>query len=195
MSVGEVLSEVERDRLFYGHSGGGMTLSGGEPLSQPDFVRALLDGARAVKIHSAVETSGWADAADVTRVLGATDLILYDVKHMSASKHLSHTGWSNEPILRNAELAAGLGVPMIVRTPVVPGFNDSPDDILDIGRFAVRLGIEEVHLLPYHRYGASKYAGLGRDYEASGLTVPTRERMDILRSGLEPLGLSVRIGG
>ncbi len=195
MSVDEVLAEVQRDGIFYRHSGGGMTLSGGEPLWQPDFALALLMGARAIGIHTAIETTGQASPYDVRRVLAATNLILYDVKHMDARKHQEWTGASNSNILQNAELASRLGVPMIIRTPVVPGFNDDAEEIVAIGRFALRLGCKEMHLLPYHSYGAGKYASLGRVYELADVTAPSAERMQVLREALRSLGLDVRVGG
>jgi pyruvate formate lyase activating enzyme len=195
MSADEVLAEVERDRVFYEHSAGGMTLSGGEPLSQPEFAVALLRGARQGGIHTAVETSGWADSADVRQVLRETDLILFDVKHMDSARHLAATGVPNQRILLNAELASQLGVPMTIRTPVVPGFSDRMDDIMPIGRFAIRLGIRDIHLLPYHKYGVPKYASLRREYQLGDVLVPTEEQMQALARALESLGLSVRIGG
>jgi len=195
MSAQEVLAEVERDRPFYQHSGGGMTLSGGEPLLQPEFALALLWGARARGIHSAVETAGWADPLNVRRVLSETDLILYDVKHMDAQRHVAGTGVPNERILGNARLASQLGVPMIIRTPVIPGFNATVDDIMAIGRFALELGLGEMHLLPFHRYGVPKYASLRRAPELAEVAPPSQEGMAALRRALEALGLTVRIGG
>jgi pyruvate formate lyase activating enzyme len=195
MTVNSVLAEVERDRVFYQHSGGGMTLSGGEPLLQPDFGAALLHEARSRGIHTAVETAGLADAAAVKQVLGAANLILYDIKHMDANRHLAGTGVTNERILHNARVAASLGVPMVIRTPVVPGFNDQAADVLAIGRFVISLGLKEIHLLPYHRYGAPKYTSLRRDYALMGLTVPCPELLQSLRRELGSLGLDVRIGG
>jgi len=195
MTMDEVLAEVERDRVFYRHSGGGMTLSGGEPLSQPDFALELLMGARAVGIDTAVETAGQAAPCEVRRVLGATDLILYDVKHMDRHKHQLWTGVTNKGILQNAELASQLGVRMIVRTPLIPGFNDDPSDIVAIGRFALGLGLKQMHLLPYHAYGAGKYASLGRAYTLGDVTAPSADHMQALRSALESLGLQVRVGG
>ncbi len=194
-TVDEVLAEVERDRVFYRHSGGGMTLSGGEPLSQADFALALLMAARAAGLSTAVETAGQADPCTVRRVLGATDLILYDVKHMDPHKHRLWTGVTNKDILQNAELASQLGVQMIVRTPVIPGFNDDPSDIVAIGRFALGLGLNQMHLLPYHSYGAGKYASLGRAYALGDVAAPSADRMEILRSALQSLGLQVRVGG
>jgi pyruvate formate lyase activating enzyme len=195
MSVEEVLAEVERDRIFYEHSAGGMTLSGGEPLSQPGFAVALLRGARQGGIHTAVETSGWAEPTDVNRVLIETDLILFDVKHMDSARHLAATRVPNQRILRNAELASRLDVEMAIRTPVIPGFNDNPNDILAIGKFALRLGIAGMHLLPYHKYGVPKYGSLRREYEFGDASLPAQEHLQALAQALESLGLCVRIGG
>jgi pyruvate formate lyase activating enzyme len=153
MTVSQVLVEVARDRVFYEHSGGGMTLSGGEPLAQPDFALALLRAARELGLHTAVETTGLAGAGTVERVLRETDLILYDIKQIDPSRHREGTGVNNSAILANAKLAAGLGVAMILRVPVIPEFNDQPDTIQAIARFGIELGLSELHLLPYHTYG------------------------------------------
>jgi pyruvate formate lyase activating enzyme len=189
------MAEVARDAAFYEHSGGGMTLSGGEPLCQPDFSVALLLRARALGFHTAIETAGWATTGTARRVLGEADLILYDIKHMDPDKHLAGTGKSNHRILQNARAAASLGVDMVVRVPVIPGFNANQADIRAIGRFTVELGLTEIHLLPYHRYGVPKYAGLGRDYAMRDAGPLANEQVDSFVDALEPLGLSVRIGG
>jgi pyruvate formate lyase activating enzyme len=195
LSVEDVLAEVARDAVFYGHSGGGMTLSGGEPLCQPDFSVALLHRARALGFHTAIETAGWATPDTAQRVLGEADLILYDVKHMDPDKHLAGTGKTNHSILQNARTAASLGVDMIVRVPVIPGFNANLDDIRAVGRFTVELGLTEIHLLPYHRYGRPKYTSLGLDYTMCDVQPLANEQIEPFRAALEPLGLSVRIGG
>jgi pyruvate formate lyase activating enzyme len=195
LNIEDVLAEVARDAVFYEHSGGGMTLSGGEPLCQPDFSVGLLHRARALGFHTAIETAGWATPDTVRRVLGDADLILYDVKHMDPDKHLGSTGKTNHRILQNARTAASLGVAMIVRVPVIPGFNANLDDIRAIGRFTVELGLTEMHLLPYHRYGRPKYASLGFDYSLPDAEPLANEQMEPFRAALEPLGLSVRIGG
>jgi pyruvate formate lyase activating enzyme len=194
-SVESVLAEVLRDRIFYEHSGGGMTLSGGEPLMQPEFALALLRGARRQGIHTAIETCGWTNADVICQVLGEADLILYDIKHMNAAKHRAGTSKSNHRILRNARIAANLGVKMILRVPVIPGFNDSMDEITAIGKFARKLGLSELHLLPYHRYGLPKYAGLGRSHALRDAVPPSESELDTYRTKLQTLGLRVRIGG
>jgi pyruvate formate lyase activating enzyme len=180
-AAADVLNEVDRDRVFYEHSGGGMTVSGGEPLAQPEFALALLEGARARGFHSAVETAGLAEPETVERVLARTDLILFDIKQIDSEPHRSIVGEDDVLVLGNARLAARLGVKMIVRVPVIPGFNSQPHQIAAIAEFAGSLGISELHLLPYHGYGIPKYASLGRRYEMPGTVPPTPAYLETLR--------------
>jgi pyruvate formate lyase activating enzyme len=182
-TAADVLAEVERDRVFYEHSGGGMTVSGGEPLAQPEFTLALLEGARARGLHSAVETAGLAEPELIERVLGKTDLILFDIKQMDSESHKSIVGEDDAVVLGNARLAARLGVPMIVRVPVIPGFNDQPHQIGAIAEFACSLGVTDLHLLPYHAYGVPKYASLGRRYEMPETVPPTQAHLEALNCG------------
>jgi pyruvate formate lyase activating enzyme len=195
LTAEQALAEVERDQIFYGHSGGGMTLSGGEPLMQPDFALALLYGARHLGIHTAVETTGFANGDTVRRVLSATDLILFDVKHIDPAKHRAGTKTENARILENAGLAASLGVPMTVRLPVIPGFNDTIEEIVEIGRFARKIGCTNLHLLPYHRYGLSKYAALDRPYRLMDAAAPPASQLQAFRSALQAIDLKVSIVG
>ncbi len=194
-TAADVLAEVERDRVFYVHSGGGMTVSGGEPLAQPEFTLALLEGARRLGLHSVVDTAGLGEPGTVERVLSRADLVLFDIKQMDPEAHRSMAGDDNAVILGNARLAARLGVEMIIRVPVIPGFNDQPHQITAIGEFARSLGVSELHLLPYQSYGAAKYASLGRTYEMPPTLPPTQTQLETLRLGLENLGLVVRAGG
>ncbi len=194
VSAGEVLREVERDAAFYANGSGGLTLSGGEVLQQPEFAFALLQLARAHGIHTTVETCGWSNANNVTRVLSQADLILFDIKHWDANLHADATGRSNARILENALLASQLGVPMIVRTPVVPDFNDNVYDMRAIGQLVRAMGLSEMHLLPYHTYGVPKYAALDRTYTLPHTSVAPA-RLQEIQNALEQLGLSVRVGG
>jgi len=194
-TAAEVLAEVARDAVFYQHSGGGMSLSGGEPLLQPEFAIALLDSARTLGIHTAVETNGFASEDVVRSVLGRADLILYDIKQMDATRHRAATGESNSAILRNARVAAGLGVPMVIRVPVIPGFNDDWVSIAAIGGFARQLGLSEAHLLPYHKYGESKYTALGRPYDLRDAPITAVSQINSFRQELQALGLTVQVGG
>jgi len=163
-SVGEILDAVERDSVFYARSGGGLTLSGGEPLMQSRFALAILREARARRMDCAIETSGHAPWSVLETACGFLREVYYDIKLIDAQKHLEHTGVDNALILANfrrmAEAFPKLDI--CVRTPVVPGVNDSEDDIGAILGFLAPFPRVRYELLPYHRLGASKYALLGR---------------------------------
>ena len=195
MTVNQVLEHVVRDREFYVASGGGMTLSGGEPLAQPDFTLALLRGARKMGLHTAVETSGMAEMRTVQRVLRETDLILYDIKHYDFVKHREGTGVSNSVILANAKVAANLGVEMVFRVPVIPTYNDQIETIQAIAILGVELGLKELHLLPYHTFGRANYVRLGRIYPLSDLPSSSIEHMERLKFAAQTAGIDVLLGG
>lgn len=171
VSVGEVMDEVMKDASYYRRSGGGLTLSGGECLGQPEFAAALLAAARDMGISTAIESTAFAPFETVERLLPYLDWYLMDIKHMNSDKHREFTGRPNELILENAKrLAARLGSRLVIRVPVVPTFNATAEEILAIARFADSLpGVEKIHLLPYHRLGMDKYARLGREYTLSGI--------------------------
>lgn len=196
MTAAEVLEQIELDRPFYDQSGGGMTLSGGESLAQPDFAGRLLGAAKARGIHTAIETCGFA-AWDVwQRLLPHLDLILYDVKEVDPSKHRIFTGVSNRLILKNLERLAKTDVPVIVRRPVIPGYNDDVEDMHALGHFVQQLQtVCDVHLLPYHRLGYSKYDRLGRKYMLGDKPAMENDALTELGEILLSYGLKVRIGG
>jgi pyruvate formate lyase activating enzyme len=163
-TVEEVMSEVVRDKRFYTTSGGGVTLSGGEPTHQHQFAAGLLKACKAQGFHTAIETCGDVSWPVLEGLLNHLDLVLFDIKHLDAEKHRSGTGKPNGTILDNARKVARCK-PMRVRVPVIPGFNDTAEDLKAITRFArEELGGVEVDLLPYNRMGESKYEFLGRDY-------------------------------
>jgi pyruvate formate lyase activating enzyme len=162
-SVDELLAEIERDVLFYDQSGGGVTLSGGEPLAQAEFSLAILDACRARRIHTAVDTSGYGPAEVVEAFANLTDLFLYDLKVMDSARHEAETSVANDQILANARLLDALGARMWVRVPLIPGVNDDVENLAAIGRFVRALrSIEAVQVLPYHRAGEAKLERLGR---------------------------------
>jgi pyruvate formate lyase activating enzyme len=201
MTVEEVLAEVERDRVFYkqskgdvlSESKGGITLSGGEPLAQTEFVRTLLQEAKARGLHTTMETSGHATWESLEKAMRWTDLLLYDLKHLDAETHRQLTGVSNDLVLDNLRRLARSGAPVVVRLPVVPGLNDSPDHVDAVSRLLSDLGLHELHLLPYHRLGEHKYAMLGRDYPLAGVLPPTRQDMERLADVARTHGLSVSV--
>jgi pyruvate formate lyase activating enzyme len=195
MTDAEVLEEIERDTIFYDQSSGGVTFSGGEPLMQPDFLIALLEGCRARRIHCAVDTTGLAPGGVVRRVVSLTDLFLFDVKLVDDEAHRRVTGVSNRQILANLCLLAELGARIIVRFPLIPGVNDDPDHIERLGRLVASLGLSRVDILPYHRAGSGKYAALGREYRLAETEPPTVQAQAEVARILTRCGLEIAAGG
>lgn len=196
VTVEEIMPELLADENYYWRSGGGITLSGGEILGQPDFARDLLRACKEHGLHTAVESTANAPYESIEKILPYLDLYLMDIKHMDSAKHKEYTGAENTRILENAKRLAQSGVELIIRTPVVPGFNDTAEEIRAISKFAASLpGVKEHHLLPYHRLGQDKYAGLDRNYALKGIEPPTAERMQYLLSVAEESGLKCQIGG
>ena len=196
VTVDELMPEILADVNYYRRSGGGVTLSGGECLAQSRFAAALLKACKENGLHTAIESTANAPYETIEEVLPYLDLYLMDIKHMDSAKHKEFTGAGNELILENAKKIAKSGVELIIRTPVVPGFNDTAEEIRAISRFAATLsGVEEHHLLPYHRLGQDKYAGLGRNYALKDVLPPTQEKMEYLLSVAEESGLKCQIGG
>jgi len=193
MSVHEVVEEVEKDRLFYQNSGGGVTVSGGEPLFQWQFVAALLKECQKRRLHTALDTTGCAKWPAVAEVLKYTDLVLYDIKHMDPLRHRERTGRSNALILSNAKKVARQTRTWL-RFPVIPGYNDSESHIRELSKFAVACRVEKVCLIPYHRWGEGKYRRLGRKYLFAGVEPPTREHIEDVKRVIESYGLTVTVG-
>jgi pyruvate formate lyase activating enzyme len=169
VTVGQVLDEVERDGAFYARSGGGLTLSGGEPLHQPAFAVALLAEARRRRLNTAMETCGHCRGEDLLAAAPHLHTLLYDVKIMDAALHRQYTGVSNELILDNLKRvrAALPQLPITVRTPVIPGINDDAAAIAGITDFIAGIPNLRYEMLAYHRMGKPKYGYLGRDFEIS----------------------------
>lgn len=197
MSVREVLEKVQKDRLFIDSSGGGITVSGGEPLMHPDFTEALLRAAKENGLHTAVESCSFASRGVIDRVFKYVDLGLLDIKHMDPDRHKELTGVSNELILDNLKhIYHELKVPFMVSVPTIPGYNDSDENIAATAKFiAQELGGDvPVRLLPYHRLGESKNDSLGKEMNMS-IEVPSDAHMQHLRAIVEGLGLTCQIGG
>lgn len=168
-SVDEVVRICLQDLPFYEESGGGVTLSGGEALVQHRFSTRLLGALAAGGVHTAVETTGYASPEVFGRVLAASDLLIIDVKHHDAAQHRRWTGVDNTLPLRNLATALAAGGPVLVRIPVIPGVNDSPDDAVAFARLLAPLGVHEVQLLPFHQFGERKYELLDWEYRMAGV--------------------------
>jgi pyruvate formate lyase activating enzyme len=173
-----------------------MTVSGGEPLQQADFVRALMEESKRRGIHTALDTSGNVRWEVLKRLLEVTDLVLYDVKHMDTEQHRRLTGVPNQRILANLQRVAQAKIPFVVRIPVVPAHNDDETNFHSMGRFLSGLDGDtvKVELLPYHRLAQSKYERLEQEYPLRDLQAPERESLEPLKDILVSYGLDVRIG-
>ncbi len=197
VTVSEVIKEVAKDMPYYMRSGGGMTLSGGESLLQPEFAVSLLKAAKDLGINTAIETTGFAEFDTIREYLEYLDYVLMDIKHIDERKHKEFTGQSNKLILENARKIARSGANLTIRVPVIPTFNNTPQEIRQIAEFVKTLpNISALHLLPYHRMGEDKYEGLGRMYMLKDIKPMTDEYMEKLLEVAEKYsGVPCQIGG
>jgi len=193
-TVEDILNRVIKDKPFYEQSGGGVTVSGGEPLSQPEFTLQLLMRLKECGIHTALDTSGYAAYEVIKRILPYTDLFLYDLKHMDDDRHQTATGVSNKIILENARKISKAGARMQIRIPVIPDFNDSDASMKNIGEFCRSLGaaVSVIQLLPYHNMGVMKYQRIS-DSPVLEVEPPSDSRIRAIKLILEDLGLPVTV--
>jgi len=192
-TVADVVERVVKDVAFFERSGGGVTISGGEPLSQPEFTLALLEACKKAGLHTALDTTGYVRWEVMQGVLPFTDLLLYDLKHMDSATHKQLTGVPNERILENARRVAAAGGRLQVRIPLIPGMNDSAENVEAAGRFCSELGdaVTVVQLLPYHRLGSAKYKRLQRPDPMPPTEPPSSDEVAAHVLRLEALGLPV----
>ena len=197
VTAGEVFKRVAADAIFYQRSGGGVTLSGGEPLAQPQFAISLLKLCKDAAIHTTLDTCGYARWETVRPMLEFVDLVLYDFKHMDPVEHEKYTGVSNDLILDNARKIHELSIPMLARVPLIPGYNDTAENMAATAQFvATELGTSiKVHLLPYHRLGETKYERMEEPDKSVSVQPPSDERMEEIKEIFESFGLTVNLGG
>lgn len=196
MTETEVMAEILKDRIFYSDSGGGVTFSGGEPLSQAPFVRSLLSRCRDQDIHTAVDTSGFGRQEDLLSLAEVADLFLFDLKLMDDKKHKQYTGVSNRPILENLSALAGFHRNIWLRVPIIPSITDNPANLDAIADLAASLkAVRQVCLLPYHKTAAAKFKRLGQSYALKNTEQPNPEYMESLRQRFTARGLVATIGG
>ena len=189
----EVVAEILKDKPFYDNSNGGATVSGGEPLLQPAFVADVLRRCHDRSVHTCLDTAALAPWEAFETVLPHTDLVLLDLKIMDAARHKEATGADNARILDNARRLGRMGIPIVVRVPVIPGYTDDEANIAAIAEFSRGLGnVRAVELLPYHRFAESKYRRLGRAYPLEGADSPPPEQMEHLAAVVSRAGLQVK---
>lgn len=197
MTVDEIIKEVEKDIIFYDQSGGGVTLSGGEPLMQFRLLQRLIKKFHQRGINIAVDTCGYIAWDKLEKIASEIDIFLYDLKLMDSEKHRKYTGVGNEKILENLTKLAqkDSNYKIYGRVPLIPGINDDRENIEGIGRLLVKLGINDLNILPYHGIAYDKYKRLGIEYKMQDIEILSEERIKYLVGLLKDLGLHVKIGG
>jgi len=194
MTSKEILEEVIKDIPFYRRSNGGVTLSGGDPLVQIDFASEILRLCKEKEIHTAIETSGFADWDDFKTLLEYTDFVFFDIKHMDSKKHKYGTGVGNEKILENLRKISNLNKNIVIRIPIIPGFNDSVENIEKTAKFVKNLkNIRKIELLPYHRLGVIKYERIGRTYLLKEINPPGNRGLIKLKNIIEANNMKCEI--
>jgi len=193
MDLAEIVQEVETDRIFYLNSGGGVTLSGGEPLAQYDVTLKLLQTFKADGLHTALDTCGYASEEIFEEILPYVDLVLFDIKQLDAAQHRKYTGVDNERILRIARFVSQKARTWL-RIPLIEGFNDSPEDMKKVAQMAKELGVEKISLLPYHEGGQSKSLQIGKVYRTPWAKTPTEEHIQRLKEIASEMGVTTTVG-
>ncbi|MCL6087492.1 MAG: glycyl-radical enzyme activating protein [Actinobacteria bacterium] len=193
----EIVDLCKKDKQYYERSGGGITLSGGEPTQQYEFSAEVLYLCKEDGIGTAIETCGFSSWENYNKVLEFTDYVLFDLKSLNETKHKKFTGVSNDLILLNLKKTIEAKKKIFIRLPLIPGLNDSIDEIKEIGQYLKELDgtILEVNLLPYHEYGVNKYKDLQIDYSLKNIKVRPAKYYDMLKYELEKYDLKVKIGG
>jgi pyruvate formate lyase activating enzyme len=196
MSVARVLEEILADRIFYDESKGGVTISGGEPLVQFEFLKGFLEACQSRGVHTAVDTCGFAPLEHLMAIVPLTDLFLYDLKFVDEASHREFTGVSNELILKNLAALAQTHRNVWLRIPIIPRVNDSTAELEAMARLAAELpGVRQVNLLPYHQTGIHKFARLGQPYRLGDIAPPTPEYLKAVAARFAALGLHAKVGG
>ncbi len=195
LTVEDVFEQIRKDAEFYRDSGGGITVSGGEPLSQPDFVAALFQLCQKRGFETCIETSGCAGGGALDKVLPFTSLVLFDLKLSEPASHLKWTGKTNTEIISNLDRVVSSKIPVIIRIPLIPGINDYEEELTRLAQIAVdmlpRPG--KVNLLPYHRFGMGKYAQLDREYALPELITQKDPEVQKNKELFESFGLECEI--
>jgi pyruvate formate lyase activating enzyme len=196
MTVAEIVKEAKKDEIVFKHSSGGVTLSGGEPLLEIDFTLALLQSLSENRIDAGIDTCGYIPSGDIEMTLPYISFFLWDIKIMDEQRHIEFTGVSNKLILENLIMVSKRKVPVYIRIPVIPGYNDNKENIRATCKFAQSLeSLVEIDLLPLHHLGESRYASLDKAYPVKGIALIVDKRMQELQHIVESYGLICHIVG
>jgi pyruvate formate lyase activating enzyme len=197
-TVKDILDILEKERIFINQSKGGVTFSGGEPMLQNDFLLDVLKACKENGYHTAVDTSGYSSAENYRSIIPYTDLFLFDIKHLDEAEHLESTGVTNSGILDNYRYLISSEKEVMIRIPVIPGFNDDQDHLERLKQFITDTktnSVKKISLLPFHKIGASKYKRFNLPYRMTGSEPPDREKMNRIKELFEETGIKVKIGG
>jgi len=190
MTVDEVFKIVKKDADNYEASGGGITCSGGEIMAQADFVAALFKKCREAGFKTNADTSGFGDPSALEKILEYSDLVYFDLKHMDPDKHREYCGQTNDLILKNLALVVKKGVPIVIRVPLIPGYNSSEENLQALAKAVADITKDAtVNLLPYHRYGANKYRMIDMTYQLENVAEPTPDELNKAKEIIESYGL------
>jgi pyruvate formate lyase activating enzyme len=192
-TVEELLNEVEKDRVFFEESGGGVTFSGGEPLLQIDFLVKILVESKIKGIHTTLDTCGYAPLKDFRKIIGRANLYLFDIKVINENKHIYYTGVPNKTILSNLKKLSESKCRIFIRFPVIPGFNNDDDNINDMIKFLKTVKFEEIDLIKYHNTAKSKCIRLGREYKMPDIPNANKEDLIEVKNKFEEAGFKVKI--
>jgi pyruvate formate lyase activating enzyme len=194
MTVDEVYNVVKRDIDYYNASGGGITCSGGEILVQADFVAALFKKCQTDGIHTCADTSGYGTQKAIEKILTYTDLVYFDMKHMNPVEHKKYCGQSNDLIFNNLSLVIKKKIPLVIRIPLIPGYNDSDENISAIAKTVSKLTKKAViSILPYHSYGSNKYRMIDMKYMLDDVKTPSEDELNKVRQIIESFGLKCEV--
>jgi pyruvate formate lyase activating enzyme len=197
-TVDNILEILEKEKVFIDQSKGGVTFSGGEPMLQTDFLLNILKACKTNGYHTAVDTSGYSSMENYRSIIPYTDLFLFDIKHLDETKHMESTGVTNSGILDNYRLLINSGRDVMVRIPVIPGFNDDPDHLERLRKFIAETktsSVKKINLLPFHKIGSSKYKRFNIPYRMEEVEPPGKEKMEKLKEFFMETGIRVKIGG
>lgn len=195
-SVENLIAEILKEKVFMDESGGGVTLSGGEPFIYYEFVEKLLDALKIENIHTAIDTTGYTSEEIFSQLANKADLFLFDLKHLDDDLHRKYTGVSNKLILRNLEYLHNKNIPVIIRYPLIPGINDG-DNIFQMNKYLLNKcpKFKELHILPYHNIAAHKYRQFGIENKMEHQPEPMKKQINEVKNVFEDAGFQVIIGG